>query len=337
MRKKIDLSTIFMYLGSILGVGFASGQEIDVFFARYGLSFVVGALVFVTIFVYVNMKVQNVAQMYHVDNLCDFNNVVFGKYDSYINVILIVNFTITASAMLAGCENIFSMIYDFKFPVMALFCSILCFFMLIGKFDSIKKISAIVIPLLLSLFVVVLISFFTKGKFEGSLDFSVGKIPHSILLATLFTLSNSLGALNITIKDSITDNRTRSLIIVGAIIMSMICLTSFVLLLSGNNGISMPLLTVAKSTNIVLYILYAIIMYFALMTTYLILVYNIRGLIKTQNDDDLIKNAIIILAVFILSNFGFDFIVKYFYIFSSALAFIYYFFILIKDTKINKN
>ncbi len=337
MRKKIDFSIIFMYLGSILGAGFVSGQEIDVFFAQYGMSFLIGALIFAILFVCVNMKVQNVARMYHVDNLSDFNNVTFGKYDSYVNIILIVNFTITASAMLAGCENIFSMIYDFKFPVMSLLCSVLCFFILVGKLDSIKKISAVVIPILLTLFAVVLISFFAKGEFVGSLEFNVSKIPHSILFAMLFTLSNSLGALNITIKDSAKDNRTRSLVIVGAIIMTMICLTGFVLLLSDNSGISMPLLTVAKSSSGVLYFLYALIMYFALMTTYLILVYNIRGLIKTRSDDDLIKNAVIILVVFILSNFGFDFIVKYFYIFSSVLAFIYYFFILIKDTKINKN
>ena len=102
---------IFTIIGSIIGAGFASGQEIYLFFFRYGIKGLYGLIICSSLIAYVIYKVLNIAYEKNIDTYYDFLKKIFNynkgkkKYfniiymnNTIVNIFLLVTFFI----MIAG-------------------------------------------------------------------------------------------------------------------------------------------------------------------------------------------------------------------------------------------
>ena len=169
---------IFSIIGALIGAGFASGQEMYLFFYRFGIygifglilcSILIGLVIYKTFsIVYENKK---------IDNYYDFLNKIFysknkipkNKYLnlSYISSIIVNIFLlITFYIMISGFGAYFEQRFQISSVIGASIFSILCFMVLIKGIEGVKKVNSLIVPILIV--VILIIGFLSYENFDVS-------------------------------------------------------------------------------------------------------------------------------------------------------------------------
>ena len=69
----------FLILGAIIGVGFASGKEICVFFFDFGGASLVGLVAFGLLYIYLFFVIQHISHKLNINSYDKFNSEIFGN------------------------------------------------------------------------------------------------------------------------------------------------------------------------------------------------------------------------------------------------------------------
>ena len=96
---------VFTIIGALIGAGFASGQEIYLFFYRFGINGIFGIFLFVGISIFAIYKVLKIVFENPIDTYKDFLNQIFSNKKILSNVTnIIVNsfLGITFFIMISG-------------------------------------------------------------------------------------------------------------------------------------------------------------------------------------------------------------------------------------------
>ena len=144
----------FLILGAIIGVGFASGKEICVFFFDFGSASLIGLLAFALLYVYLFFVIQHISNKLNLNSYDKFNQAMFGKLCKFTNVVMLINFIITSAGMLAGADYLFETFFGVGYRIPSIILSILTFGLLIGGIEKIKNVANIIIPLMLAVIVI---------------------------------------------------------------------------------------------------------------------------------------------------------------------------------------
>lgn len=97
------LQIAFTYIGTIVGAGFATGQEILKFFTRYGHWAVLTILLSTILFIWLGTKMMVIARRIEAESYEDFNRHLFGEQvGSTISLFTMVVLIGVNSIMLAG-------------------------------------------------------------------------------------------------------------------------------------------------------------------------------------------------------------------------------------------
>lgn len=97
----------FAYVGTVIGAGFASGQEILLFFTVYGKRSAFSILLAAFLFVWVGVKVLKMGFELRARSFRDTIKLVFGRLSPFVNAYLLLAITMVAAAMLAGAGALF--------------------------------------------------------------------------------------------------------------------------------------------------------------------------------------------------------------------------------------
>lgn len=98
-----------VYVGTVVGAGFATGREIVEFFTRFGFIGLVGILMSGYIFIYLGSKMMRISARIGARSYQEFNVYLFGKYiGSIINVLMLVMLLGVCAVMLSGAGAVFS-------------------------------------------------------------------------------------------------------------------------------------------------------------------------------------------------------------------------------------
>lgn len=154
---------IFSIIGTLIGAGFASGQEIYVFFYKYGIngilglilcSFMIGITIYMTLDTVYNKKINNYESYLHENfnskKMCYVSNII-------VNVFLLITFYI----MVAGFGSYFEQQFNISNIIGVIIFSFLCFIVLIKDIERVKKVNSIIVP---TLIIVVLVLGFLSSK-----------------------------------------------------------------------------------------------------------------------------------------------------------------------------
>ena len=144
----------FLILGAIIGVGFASGKEICVFFFDFGGGSIIGLIAFSLLYIYLFLVIQHISNKLKVNSYTAFHSIIFGKLCKFTNVVLIVNFLITSAGMLAGADYLFKEFFGVSHRIPSMILSFLTFFLLLGGISKIKNVANIIIPIMLAVIVI---------------------------------------------------------------------------------------------------------------------------------------------------------------------------------------
>lgn len=306
----------FLILGAIIGVGFASGKEICVFFFDFGQSSLFGLLAFGLLYIYLFFIVQHISKKLKLNSYDKFNAEIFGKLCKLTNFAMLINFVITAAGMLAGADYLFKTFFGVGYRIPSIVLSIITFILLIGGIKQIKLVANIIIPLMLAVIIINSIGNITPENVH--MDITVKNGAMALYYGLLFGVNNFVAALPMLFETKL---KGKGKLVVIVTICSVILLNILVLA-SNNFATSMPMFELSKTIGNWFYCVYFFTLVMALFSTLVICSYNASNIV-TKGKKSLFGISIVVLLNLIISNLGYNFIVQYLYVVSGLISGIY--------------
>lgn len=196
MQKRTSkvLQIASTYMGTIVGAGFATGQEILQFFTRFGYWGTITIAFATVLFIWLGTKMMIIASEIRANSYEDLNKALFGdKYGRLISLFMLVILLGVTAVMLAGAGTIFYEHWNIAYQVGLLITMAGSFLLLRKGMKSILAVNAIVVPTMLLFTVFVMIhTFHTPGSAKFltlSTDYSPWAALASPFLYTAFNLS----------------------------------------------------------------------------------------------------------------------------------------------------
>ncbi|MBP3961261.1 hypothetical protein [Paenibacillus lignilyticus] len=157
-RANKIMQIAFTYMGTVVGAGFATGQEILQFFTRFGFLGAVTILMATIMFVWLGAKMMLIASDVRAKSYEDVNKVLFGdRYGRWISHFMIIVLFGVCAVMLAGAGSIFSENWNISYQSGLLITMVGCFFLLRKGMNAILTVNSIVVPVMLLFTVLIII------------------------------------------------------------------------------------------------------------------------------------------------------------------------------------
>ena len=160
---------IFSIIGTLIGAGFASGQEMYLFFYRFGLNGILGLILcslLISIVIYKTFLIIHIRKIYnyedflqeifHSKNISNISNII-------VNAFLLITFYI----MISGFGAYFEQQFEIPAIIGAIILATISFVVLIKDIEGVKRVNSVIVPILI--IVIFIIGFLSlKNIFSGS-------------------------------------------------------------------------------------------------------------------------------------------------------------------------
>lgn len=265
-----------IYVGTVIGAGFASGREIIEFFGVYGEKGILGMIIAGILFSVMGSVL--LVKIYD-RKISDFNELLenlFGKKIGFIiDTIVIVSLYTGFSIMLSGSGAIFKEELGLSFNLGVIIMMSLCFIVFLFSLEGLSFINSILVPLLI--IGIIFTSFYLNSRegynfanIEGASLTSKGNF---ITSSFLYFGSNSLIIIVMfsSLLPMIEDRKTAILGgLLGGVILSVLgisILTSMLIYYNEVHMLEIPMLRICSYIGTGYRKLYAIILWIAMFTT----------------------------------------------------------------------
>lgn len=261
-----------IYIGSIVGAGFASGQEILGFFVAYHTWGILGAVIAGIVLGSLVIGALRLARHYQVETFQDLSRVIMGpRFSLVINLILALYLWTGLGIMIAGSTAVFVTMLETP-PWLGLTLSTLCVaFALMGGNKGVSILNSALIPYLLlitiSMSLILIIrpvdSVVMSSKFSTMLQGSwLGS-------AVLYSSYNLILAVAVLIPFAQEKDSIKGAVLggVGFLILSVIVILALLKQASNVVGTDLPLLYLATIISPVMRYLYVIALWMAMIST----------------------------------------------------------------------
>ncbi len=319
MAKNSVIQTVvdyFLILGAIIGVGFASGKEIYVFFFQFGGASLIGLVAFGLLYVYLFFVIDYIKHKLKIGSYSQFNAIIFGRMTKLTNIFIIINFTITSAGMLAGADYMFKTFFNVGYKIPSIVLSVLAFVIILGGIEKIKLVSNIIVPIML--FAIVINGLKNINPQNVNLGINQGTTYIAVFYGILFGVNNFATALPIFFESGQKKlGRIFSILTICGIVLISI------LVLASNTFVSdMPMFEASANVSKTFYYIYFVTLILALFSTLMVCAYN-NYKILSHNKKSIFVALIVVVANLILSNIGYGFIVRYLYVVSGIISAVY--------------
>lgn len=264
------MKAVCVIIGTIIGAGFASGKEIEVFFANFGKNGIYGiglASIFTVVIIYcVLMKIRgtNIENYNSYLNEMRINNKVKEILNAIINIFLFTSFYIMASGFCAYFKQEFNL----NIINIAIALAICCYITFMGKIDKVTKINTILIPFLI--FMVLLVG--VKSEvFNQKIENMIQISNRSWIISSLeYASYNSILLIPILIElKKYTYKKEGSISVISGAVFFVLAMVLFLILtkegVSGN--IELPLIQIVKQFGINYKYIYGFVIISAIFTS----------------------------------------------------------------------
>lgn len=326
MKQAIKM--IFAIIAALIGAGFASGQEISIFFYSYGIKGIAGIIVCSIIISYVIYKVLNITYKNDVNTYQEFVYILIRKKGTkeYFNIGFIINQIINLFLlmsffiMIAGFGAYFSQELSINSYIGSAILSILCYITLIKKNDIVVKINSFLIPIIIVFIVVIGIKNITTiNVLEEINKLKAIEQKGWLISSILYSSYNSifLIPLIITLKKYIRQKRDILIVAVtSGVIIFILAIAIFMLLTRINiniNQLEMPAIYVISNYFAKFKIIYAFIILASIYTTAISIGIGLLENITNNKKSNKMYLSAICLFGFLISGIGFSNLVSYVY------------------------
>lgn len=325
MNKSNKLGTAagiaFAYVGTVVGAGFASGQEVMSFFTIYGHKALWAILISSFLFTFIGTGILLLGMELKASSFGKLIDTMFGFLSPIINIYLLFVMMVINMAMLAGAGAMFQEFGNTSYLVGVTITALAAIVTIGLGISGILSINKILVPAILSFqIIIIFITLSTKSSFEGEISFVEASTVHLIKQGISYASFNIilstgvLASLGKKFKD-------RDLLILGGVlggsILAAMLITSHYCLLAHIPYIfdyEIPVLYIISNKSWFFSILYSVVVWGAIFTT---LVGNLFSMTSFFHDrfgiNHIITATLIICAASLLSFLGFSSIVNTLY------------------------
>ena len=229
------LRVVFVIIGTLIGAGFASGQEVYLFFYSYGIKGIVGIFISSILMGIIIYKTLILVKENDINNYKDLlyllikneENKIFLNIKNIINIIINMFILITFFIMIAGFGAYFEQELGINSLIGGSVLAILCFFVFRTNQKGVVKVSEILVPILIVFITIISILNLKDFDINNIKNYMINNNSYNFLLSSIVYCSyNSILLIPvlITLKNYI--NNKRQVIGISAISTIIIVLLS---------------------------------------------------------------------------------------------------------------
>lgn len=308
------VNIMFIYVGAVIGAGFASGREIVEFFGVYGirgiwgiyisgiLFSIIGSLILIKIY---NKKIGSFNEMIYIV----FRKKIRPFIDIVINLSLYTGFSI----MIAGSGAIFKEQFNLPFNLGIMFMLVCSFIVFLFNLEGLSIINSILVPLLI-LGIMTVSLYIVAGELHELPNIEgihLTKKGNFITSAILYFGSNCLIILAVfSSLLPMIDNRTTAIIggVMGGIILYILgvsILSSILIHYDEVVNLDLPMLIICGHIGKRYRMIYSVILWIAMFTTALA---NGFGFINknSYNKNKILVSILLCISAIPLAKLGFS-------------------------------
>ncbi|MFD1176724.1 hypothetical protein ACFQ3W_10495 [Paenibacillus puldeungensis] len=309
------LQIAFTYIGTVVGAGFATGQEILQFFTRYGKWGVLTILLSTLLFIWLGTKMMLLAREIKASSYEDLNRRLFGdRIGRGLSIFTMVVLIGVNSVMLAGAGSVFMEHLGLHYQT-GLWITLICTYLLLGRgIGGVMQLNSIVVPMMLILSLAIISNtagtpgatrFFTLGT-----DSSLLAVWASPLMYTAFNLSMAQAVL-VPIGSH---TASRRVIIIGGILggagVGFMLMAGHFALSAYMPGIvqyEIPMGSIAQQLGTTIQLIYILLIFMEIFSTFVADVYGVTLQLKQyiHVPPKWISVAILVIC-YVTSQFGFS-------------------------------
>lgn len=317
------LKVVFVIIGTLIGAGFASGQEVYLFFFSYGMKGLIGILISSIIIGVVIYSTFNILNKYKINTYKDFLNILLPKNTKLkiiANFIINIFILITFFIMIAGFGAYFEQEIGINRLVGSLILAIITFIVFMTSIKGVVKVNELIVPILIGfIFIIGIISI--KNIHILNLENYVIRTNYTnfALSAVLYSSYNSILLIPVLITlNNYVKNKKQIFYIsfISAIVTILLSVIIFLLLVRVDVDISkleMPVVYVVSNMFKMLRYIYGVIILGSIFTTAISLgVSFLQNTAKNKKGYTQISIIMCITSVMI-SKFGFSNLVSLLY------------------------
>jgi uncharacterized membrane protein YkvI len=272
-----------VYVGTVVGAGFATGKEIVEFFSRFGFGGFLGIFVSGFLLILFGAKVMRLAAKVRADSYQELNELLFGHFfGRLINVLTLFMLLGVCAVMLSGAGAVFEEQLHLPKALGVLVTIALSIFVLFIGMKGLFSVNVLVVPVMI-LFSLLLMfqSFFVPDFHKQFLSIPSAEdnwkafvTPFSYAAFNLFLAQAVLVPVASEIKD---DDTIKWGGILGGAALTLILLSSHIVLIMLPNvsAFDVPMAVIVKNVSAHFYWIYVFIIYGEIFTS---VVGNVFGL-----------------------------------------------------------
>lgn len=316
MRRNIHVLQIaFTYIGTIVGAGFATGQEILQFFTRFGSLATATIMLATAIFIWLGTRLMLIAHEISAHSYEDVNLHLFGpkagKWISWITLVILLGVN---SVMLAGSGSVFMEHLHLNYQT-GLLLTLLCTFLLLRKgMHAILQMNSILVPVMMLLSFLMIISTLNTPNYDNFIVIKTDHHPLAIWLAPVLYTSFNLSMAQAVLVPLGSQTASKSTIrwggVLGGIgvgIMLMAAHFAMSAQMPGIQQFEIPMGNVAVQLGIAVQTVYMIMIFLEIFSTFVADIYGLTlQLQKYVSVSPRIITLFIMLVCFLISQFGFS-------------------------------
>jgi len=335
----------FLFVGTIIGAGFASGKEILVFFGNSGSFFIFACILCLVLFCLVAIMFMLKARDKKLYTVQDLSKHTFKAGSGVFTVFIMICQIIILAGMLAAVDSLFLEVINVKFgfPLFSLFALALACIVVSFGINGLIHVNTVLFPLIF--LAIILIAIFSKRPQDGALASDVlGKDSFfkTGLHAVTYVGMNMLLTFGVLINPC--KKLEKKHIYLGAVLGSVFI--SLMLFVVGNTLLNssaavvkedMPLLFLTNGMHVVFKIIYACVILCGIFTSVIASMFPVAEYLKKYIKNKYLSIFLVALFGFVLSRIGFSAIVGILYPAMGVVGviFIVLFYFLTKDKKTN--
>lgn len=272
-RAKQILKIASIYMGAVLGAGFAGGRELFSFFVKFGQKGVLASIGAGLLFSFFGALILYQAKTWKCNTYKEYLNILFGKkialvFSAVSNVFLFVCFVI----MFSGSGALFNDCFDVPNFVGCFLTAMITFIVLCLDLKGIGTVCSFLVPFMLAgILYTDICSIISESISVAALSL---KIKDSFFVSAILYVSYNMLSCTpaLVTSASLAENKRTAfwgglfggvfLLILCSVTCGVLCIVKDAVFLS-----ELPMLSLAGRLNRWLYFIYAVILYMAILTT----------------------------------------------------------------------
>ena len=343
---------VFVIIGTLIGAGFASGQEIYIFFFSHGIKGIVGILISSILMGFVIYKTLIILNKNNINTYKDFLDVLIiskGKNKEFnikniINLVINIFILVTFFIMIAGFGAYFEQEFGINSLIGSFILSIMCYLVFKTSIKGVVKANEVIVPVLIIFLIIIGFNILIKTNLLEIQKYIIeNNSSNYIIDAILYCSYNSILLIPVllTLKKYITTKRQIvNISIISMIISIVLSIIIFLLLTKVDvdiTKIEMPAVYVVSNMFKLLKNVYGFIILGSIFTTSISLGNSFLQNVS-KNDKNYTQIAIIMcVTAVIVSKIGFSNLINLIYPIFGYLGLVQIFGIIIKTNKKNFN